>query len=233
MAQPGEVGHQVAFGHLGQRDRLGVAAMAVGDELVEGHLGDPGGAQLPGLAARAATARRGWARCRGRAGARCRLAAGRRPAVAATSRRSSRAPPCPRRRRRRRSPSGSGARSRPRAARRRPPTCSPGRGRSRPGTLRRPAARPPPRRRRADAGRTPAAPEPSASGSTPVQRQERRPGSSACACADRRATSAMPEVPSQPSWMAAVTAIRVWLVQTLEVAFSRRMSCSRARSVVT
>src|SRR5665647_3347839 len=28
-------------------------------------------------------------------------------------------------------------------------------------------------------------------------------------------------------------AIRVWFVQTLDVAFSRRMSCSRARSVVT
>jgi len=27
--------------------------------------------------------------------------------------------------------------------------------------------------------------------------------------------------------------IRVWLVQTFDVAFSRRMSCSRARSVVT
>ena len=53
------------------------------------------------------------------------------------------------------------------------------------------------------------------------------------AWAQRRASSARPVVPSQPSWMAAVTAIRVWLVQTLEVAFSRRMSCSRARSVVT
>ena len=44
---------------------------------------------------------------------------------------------------------------------------------------------------------------------------------------------AQPCVPSQPSWIAAVTAISVWLVQTLDVAFSRRMSCSRARSVVT
>ena len=53
------------------------------------------------------------------------------------------------------------------------------------------------------------------------------------AWAQRRASSTSPEVPSHPSWMAAVTAIRVWLVHTFEVAFSRRMSCSRARRVVT
>ncbi len=51
--------------------------------------------------------------------------------------------------------------------------------------------------------------------------------------AARRDFAQARSVPSQPSWMAAVTAISVWLVQTLDVAFSRRMSCSRARSVVT
>ena len=41
-----------------------------------------------------------------------------------------------------------------------------------------------------------------------------------------------PALPSHAIWIIAVTAMRVWLVHTFELAFSRRMSCSRVRNVV-
>ena len=43
--------HQVALGYLGQQDRV-LSEVAIGDQLVEGDLGDTGGPERPGVPAR-------------------------------------------------------------------------------------------------------------------------------------------------------------------------------------
>ena len=67
----------------------------------------------------------------------------------------------------------------------------------------------------------------------PVDRAERLAGVTRRPAHIRKATSRSPFGPSQERWTAAVTAIKVWFVQTFEDARSRRMSCSRARKVMT
>ena len=51
VGQSGEVGHQVALGHLGQGNRL-TAEVSLGNELLERNLGDPRGAERPARLAR-------------------------------------------------------------------------------------------------------------------------------------------------------------------------------------
>ncbi len=52
VGQPGEVGHEIAFGHLDEAERLG-APVSLRNDLFDVHLGDPGRAQgvggTPGL----------------------------------------------------------------------------------------------------------------------------------------------------------------------------------------
>ena len=240
VAQPGEVGHQVALGHLGQRQRRG-AAMVGRDQLLERPLGDAGRPQLPapppglrqleegrlgvapeqrgarGPAAGGRRARRGRRSsdrtALSRAATKASISARVRRSVTATSR------PC-RRRRRHRAVALVADQVGQRHAGQESLVGQALDHHRRPGTGRAEGELP-------------------QTGVRPVERchpgdaEQRRRGSSGCPGRSAGATSASPAVPSHPSWTAAVTAIRVWLVQTLDVAFSRRMSCSRARSVVT
>ena len=52
VGQAGEVGHQVPLGHLGHRRRGLPAAVGLGHEFLDRHLGDPGRAEGPGPASR-------------------------------------------------------------------------------------------------------------------------------------------------------------------------------------